>query len=161
MIKIIYSSPALVGVQGLMLYMHLKNGCVLNKIMGVSNSRTLVITHDYKLHLFQLSWIHPYNEDVLGWFKHASYFTTINYDNFCYNRIYLLSTDTSQQEGSTNYDVHLVIADALYIHQLSLDGRRARTVVCNSTLASRAVAIDYHFRFIFSLILAAYWQFIL
>ena len=46
----------------------------------------------------------------------------------------------------TNYDVYLVIANAEYIQQLSLDGRRANTAVC--TLVQRAVAIDYNFRLI-------------
>ena len=65
---------------------------------------------------------------------------------FDHEYVYPLSIDTSEQEvTNTNYDTHLVVANVQYIQQMSLDGRRARTVVC--THAVRAVAIDYHFRF--------------
>ena len=56
---------------------------------------------------------------------------------------------SAEQEVITNYNVNLVIANEQYIQQLSLDGRRARTIVC--THALRAVAIDYHYRFVLPL----------
>ena len=58
----------------------------------------------------------------------------------------LLSTDTSEQEVNINYNINLVIAQVQFIQQLSLDGKRARTVVCSHV--EQPVAIDYHFRFI-------------
>ena len=57
----------------------------------------------------------------------------------------LLSTGTSEQEVNINYNINLVIAQVQFIQQLSLDGKRARTVVCSHV--DRPVAIDYHFRF--------------